>query len=159
MKSPALIADGRHLFSDVVSSLGVAGGVALAALLGLPWLDPALAALVALNVLWAGWILMRDSVGGLMDAAVPPEDLTRLREIISQNADGAIEAHDLRTRHAGRMMFVDFHLVVPSEMTVTAAHDICDRIEAAIRAEFKDTSISVHVEPDGKAKHAGIVVL
>lgn len=159
MKSPALVADGHHLLSDVVSSIGVAGGVALAALLALPWLDAALAAAVALNVLWSGWKVMRESVGGLMDAAVPAEELTRLREIISQNADGAIEAHDLRTRHAGRMMFVDFHLVVPRDMTVSVAHDICDRIEAAIRAEFKDTSISVHVEPDGKAKHAGIVVL
>jgi cation diffusion facilitator family transporter len=159
MKSPALVADGYHLLSDVVSSVGVVAGVALAAVIGLPWLDPALAAAVAANVLWSGWKVMRESVGGLMDEAVSPETLARLRDLISQNADGALEAHDLRTRHAGRMMFVDFHLVVPSDMTVTAAHDICDRIENAIRAEFKDTSISVHVEPDGKAKHTGIVVV
>jgi divalent metal cation (Fe/Co/Zn/Cd) transporter len=94
-----------------------------------------------------------------MDEAVPAEILARIREIISVNAEGAIEAHDLRTRHAGRMMFIDFHLVVPGSMTVSAAHDICDRLERAIKAEFPDALISIHVEPDDRAKHAGIVVL
>ena len=106
-----------------------------------------------------GWGLMKDSVGGLMDEAVPPETLDRIREIISAKADGAIEAHDVRTRRAGRMMFIDFHLVVPSNMSVSEAHDICDRLERAIKAEFPDALISIHVEPDNQAKHSGIVVL
>ena len=75
------------------------------------------------------------------------------------NAEGAIEAHDLRTRHAGRMMFIDFHLVVPGSMSVSAAHDICDRLERAIKEEFADALISIHVEPDDRAKHSGILVL
>lgn len=158
-KSPALVADGRHLLADVFSSVGVLGGVALAALTGWAVLDPALAAAVALHILWSGWRLMKESVGGLMDEAVPPEALARIREIISANADGAIEAHDLRSRHAGRMIFVDFHLVVPGSMSVAAAHEICDRLERAIKAEFGDALISVHVEPDSKAKHSGIVML
>lgn len=158
-KSPALVADGRHLLADVFSSVGVLGGVALAALTGWAVLDPALAAAVALHILWSGWRLMKESVGGLMDEAVPPEALARIREIISANADGAIEAHDLRSRHAGRMIFVDLHLVVPGSMSVAAAHEICDRLERAIKAEFGDALISVHVEPDGKAKHSGIVML
>jgi divalent metal cation (Fe/Co/Zn/Cd) transporter len=74
-------------------------------------------------------------------------------------ADGAIEAHEVRTRQAGRMMFVDFHLIVPSNMSVAAAHDICDRLERAIKAEFPDAIILVHIEPDDEAKHSGIVVL
>lgn len=158
-KSPALVADGRHLLADVFSSVGVLGGVALAALTGWAVLDPALAAAVALHILWSGWRLMKESVGGLMDEAVPPEALARIREIISANADGAIEAHDLRSRHAGRMIFVDLHLVVPGSMSVAAAHEICDRLERAIKAEFGDALISVHVEPDSKAKHSGIVML
>lgn len=158
-KSPALVADGRHLFADVVSSVGVFAGVALAALTGYVILDPILAALVGLNVLWAGWRVMKESVGGLLDEAVPDQDLTRIRAIIAENADGAIEAHDLRTRHAGRMTFVDFHLVVKGTMTVTEAHDICDRLERALKAEIEDALISIHVEPDNKAKHSGIVVL
>jgi cation diffusion facilitator family transporter len=158
-KSPALIADGRHLLADVVSSIGVFAGVALAALTGYGILDPILAGLVGLNVLWAGWRVMKESVGGLLDEAVPDDDLSRIRAIIAANASGAIEAHDLRTRHAGRMTFVDFHLVVSGTMTVTEAHDICDRLERAIKAEMQDALISIHVEPDDKAKHAGIVVL
>jgi len=159
LQSPALMADGRHLSTDVMSSVGVLAGVALAAVTGWRMLDPALAAAVAFYILWSGWRLMKDSVGGLMDEAVPPETLAHIREIISANADGAIEAHDLRTRHAGRMMFIDFHLVVPSSMSVAVAHDICDRLERAIRAEFPDALISIHVEPDNQAKHSGIVVL
>jgi cation diffusion facilitator family transporter len=159
LQSPALMADGRHLSTDVLSSVGVLAGVALAAVTGWRMLDPALAAAVAFYILWSGWRLMKDSVGGLMDEAVPPETLAHIREIISTNADGAIEVHDLRTRHAGRMMFIDFHLVVPSSMSVAVAHDICDRLERAIRAEFPDALISIHVEPDNQAKHSGIVVL
>jgi cation diffusion facilitator family transporter len=158
-KSPALLADGRHLFTDVVSSMGVFVGVSLAALTGYVILDPILAALVGVNVLWAGWRVMKDSVGGLLDEAVPDGELARIRTVIAANADGAIEAHDLRTRHAGRMTFVDFHLVVKGDMTVTEAHDICDRLERAIKAEMQDALISIHVEPDDKAKHAGIIVL
>jgi cation diffusion facilitator family transporter len=158
-RSPALEADGRHLLTDVISSIGVLAGVSLAAITGWAVLDPTLAAIVALNILWSGWGIVKDSIGGLMDEAVPAEILARTREIISVNAEGAIEAHDLRTRHAGRMMFIDFHLVVPGSMTVSAAHDICDRLERAIKAEFPDALISIHVEPDDRAKHAGIVVL
>lgn len=158
-KSPALVADGRHLFADVVSSIGVFAGVSLAAFSGYVILDPILAGLVGLNVLWAGWRVMKESVGGLLDEAVPEDDLDRIRAVIAANADGAMEAHDLRTRHAGRMTFVDFHLVVKGTMTVTEAHDICDRLERAIKAEMQDALISIHVEPDDKAKHSGIVVL
>jgi cation diffusion facilitator family transporter len=158
-KSPALAAEGRHLLTDVISSVGVLAGVTLAAVTGWPLLDPALAALVAVQILWAGWIVTKESLGGLMDEAVPPETLARIRELIATNAEGAMEAHDLRTRHAGRMMFIDFHLVVTSTMTVSQAHDICDRLERAIREDYPDALISVHVEPDDKAKHAGIVVL
>jgi cation diffusion facilitator family transporter len=158
-RSPALEADGRHLLTDVISSIGVLAGVSLAAITGWAVLDPTLAVIVALNILWSGWGIVKDSIGGLMDEAVPAEILARIREIISVNAKGAIEAHDLRTRHAGRMMFIDFHLVVPGSMTVSSAHDICDRLERAIKAEFPDALISIHVEPDDRAKHAGIVVL
>jgi cation diffusion facilitator family transporter len=126
---------------------------------GWTWLDPVLAAFVAINILWSGWGLIKESIGGLMDEALPEATLVRVREIISSNAEGAIEAHDLRTRHAGKMTFIDFHLVVPGAMSVTDAHDICDRLERALKGEIEDALITIHVEPDNKAKHAGIVVL
>jgi cation diffusion facilitator family transporter len=159
MRSPALTADGRHLLTDVVTSVGVLLGLLLVPLTGWAWLDPALAALVAVNILWSGWGLIKESIGGLMDEALPETALGRVREIIAINAEGAIEAHDLRTRHAGRMTFIDFHLVVPGAMSVTDAHDICDRLERALKTEIEDALITIHVEPDEKAKHAGIVVL
>ncbi len=102
---------------------------------------------------------MRESVGGLMDAAPPADVVARIRELVSLHADGALEAHDLRTRHAGRMTFVEFHLVVPGDMTVSAAHDICDRIEKAFDADMEDVVMTIHVEPEGEAKHRGVVVL
>lgn len=159
MRSPALVADGRHLLTDVVTSAGVLVGLLLVPVTGWHWLDPALAAVVAVNILWSGWGLMKESIGGLMDEALPEATLARVREIIAKNAEGAIEAHDLRTRHAGRMTFIDFHLVVPGAMSVTEAHDICDRLERALKADVEDALITIHVEPDDKAKHAGIVVL
>jgi cation diffusion facilitator family transporter len=159
LRSPALRADARHLVADVVSSLAVMLGLGLVVLTGSLWLDPLIAALAALNILWSGWRLMRESVAGLMDEAVPPELMARIRRVVSAHAEGAIEAHDLRTRHAGSVTFIEFHLVVPGDMRVAAAHDICDRIEAALKQEIEDAIITIHVEPEGKAKHQGVLVL
>jgi cation diffusion facilitator family transporter len=159
LRSPALVADGLHLRADVVSSLGVLAALALAVATGYVWLDPLLACLVALNILWSGWSLMQSSFSGLMDEAAAPAEIDRIRAVIAGAGEGAIEAHDLRTRHAGPLTFIEFHLVVPGEMRVDRAHDICDRIEAALRAEIEGATITIHVEPENKAKHQGIVVL
>ena len=159
LRSPALVADGHHLLSDVISSGGVVLGVALAVVTGWAVLDPALAALVAVNILWSGWKVMTSSLSGLMDEAVADDTLDDIRATISDNATGALEAHDLRTRHAGPRTFIDFHLVVDGQTTVDAAHDICDRIEQALKAKLPDAMITIHVEPEHKAKHAGVLVI
>ncbi|NMJ41918.1 cation transporter [Roseomonas sp. JC162] len=159
LRSPALLADARHLWSDVVTSAGVIVGVGLVAMTGILWLDPLLAALTAVNILVSGFRLLRESVGGLMDEAVPPATMDRIRAIVAEQAEGAIEAHDLRSRHAGRFTFLEFHLVVPGGMTVREAHDICDRIEAALKSELASAIITIHVEPEGKAKQKGVPVL
>ncbi|WP_088346552.1 MULTISPECIES: cation diffusion facilitator family transporter [Rhodomicrobium] len=156
-RSPALVADGMHLFTDVLTSIGVLVGLLLAVLTGWAVLDPVLAALVALSILWSGWRLLKESVSGLMDEAPAPEILGRITALISANSQDAIEAHDLRARHAGRRTFIDFHLVVPGDMTVARAHEICDRIEQAMQADMGDTLITIHVEPDFKAKHSGML--
>ena len=158
-RSPALVADGKHLLTDVVTSVGVIAGLVAAYVTGIAALDPILAAIVALNILWAGWRLIRESLGGLMDEAVPEKTLGEIRQIISTNAEGAIEAHDLRTRLAGRATFIDFHLVVAGTMPVSEAHEICDRIERALKATVPDAMITIHVEPEDKAKHHGVLVL
>ena len=158
-KSPAIAADGKHLITDVISTIGVLVGLVLVYATGWAQLDAVLAALVALNILWSGWGVIRESVGGLMDVAVPGETQKTIREVIATSADGAIEAHDIRTRQAGKMTFIDFHLVVPGAMSVDDAHGICDRIEGKLRQAVKDVQITIHVEPEDKAKHSGIVVL
>lgn len=158
-RSPALTADGRHLLADVVTSAGVVVGVLLVVATGWLVLDPAIAGLVALHVLWNGWTMVKQSVAGLMDESVPEAELDRIRGLIAENAHGAIEAHDLRARPAGRATFVDFHLVVAGSMPVSEAHEICDRIERIIRDDLPDSTVTIHVEPEDKAKHAGIVVL
>lgn len=159
LRSPALQADGRHLFADVVTSVGIAAGVLLAVTTGKMLLDPLLAAATGVYVLWSGIHMISTSVGGLMDQAPEPAVVNRIREVVANSAAGAIEAHDLRTRHAGRLTFLEFHLVVPGSMSVAAAHTICDRIEDALKAEMDHLSITIHVEPEEKAKQGGVPVL
>lgn len=159
LRSPALTADGKHLMADVVTSAAVLIGVGLVMQTGIIWLDPAVAVLAAAYVLVSGILVIKGSVGGLMDAAPSTGIVRRIREIVGLQAAGAIEAHDLRTRHAGRLTFLEFHLVVPGTMPVQVAHDICDRIEAALKAEMDGLMITIHVEPEGKAKQHGVLVL
>ena len=158
-KSPAILADGKHIWTDVLTSVGVLIGLFLAVGTGNLWLDPLMAVLVALNILWQGWMVINFSVQGLMDHAVDAEEEARIRAIIAENAEGAIEVHDLKTRAAARATFVEFHLVVTEKMTVKHAHDICDRIEDAIKAKVPDCVVTIHVEPEGEAKHSGVLVL
>jgi len=159
LRSPALTADGWHLLSDVVTSVGIAIGVGLVVLTGYLVLDPLLAAATGVYVLWSGMSMIFASVGGLMDAAPEPAVVNRIRGLVAESAAGAIEAHDLRMRHAGKLTFVEFHLVVPGVMTVAESHAICARIEEALRAEMPHLVITIHVEPEAKAKQHGVPVL
>jgi cation diffusion facilitator family transporter len=152
LRSATLQADGRHLISDVVTACGIAVGFALTVLTGYQTLDPLIAAATGLYVLWSGASLIRGSVGGLMDMAPDPAILSRINEVIANNATGSIEAHDLRAREAGRLTFLEFHLVVPGAMSVSESHAICDRIEAALTAEMPHLAVTIHVEPEEKAK-------
>lgn len=152
-RSPALAADGQHILSDVVTSVGVLVGLVLAILTGYAVLDPLLAVLVALNILYQGWKVIAHSVDGLMDHAVEPEEAEAIKAAIAANATDSLGAHDLKTRRAGAATFVDFHLVVPATMPVGQAHDICDRLEDAIRAVQPGAQIAIHVEPETEQAH------
>ncbi len=151
-KSPALEADGRHIMADVITSVGVIAGLVGAVLTGWHLLDPLLALIVALNILWQGWRVIGSSLDGLMDRAVPVEETMRLRDIISANSKGALEVHDLKTRMAGRATFIEFHMVVDAAMSVGDSHAICDRIEDALKADSPSVRVVIHVEPDDEAK-------
>lgn len=156
--SPALSASGRHVWADVLTSIGVLLGLGLATVTGFLALDAILAVAVALNILREGWLVVRGSVGGLMDEAVDGDEAAAIERAIRAAAGGTIEAHDIRARRAGPVLFVEFHLVVDGWMSVSASHVICDRIEAAIRAHEPQARISIHVEPEHKAKDEGVSV-
>ncbi|BBL82280.1 cadmium transporter [Thermus thermophilus] len=152
-RSPALVADGYHVLSDVLTSGGVLLGVGLAWLTGFWILDPLLALLVAGNILLMGFRLVRDSVGGLMDASLSPEEVARIQEVIARELGGkALEVHDLKTRKAGNRAFLEFHLVVPGSMTVEEAHRLCDELERALEESFPGLAVTIHVEPESERK-------
>lgn len=152
-RSPALTADGQHIMSDVVTSAGVFFGLILAVITGYAILDPLLAVLVAINILWQGYKVITHSLGGLMDKALEPEEEAAVREAIAAHCGGALDVHDLKTRQAGSAAFIDFHLVVPAGMSVAEAHDICDRLEDAIKAVIPGATLAIHVEPESEHAH------
>ncbi|WP_273719778.1 MULTISPECIES: cation diffusion facilitator family transporter [unclassified Bartonella] len=151
-RSPALKADGIHFITDVFTSLAILIGLVAGFFSGWGVLDPILAIIVAVNILLQGWKVINSAVQGLMDVGVELNETMRIRELISANAQGALEVHDLLTRVAGRVTFIEFHLVVPAVMSVGEAHRICDKIEGALQEEFDNVRISIHVEPEEEAK-------
>ncbi|MFA5940239.1 MAG: cation diffusion facilitator family transporter [Sinimarinibacterium sp.] len=146
-RSLALKADARHLMTDVWTSAGVIAGVALVSLGGWLILDPLLALAVAFNILWTGWHLLGESMAGLMDAAWPQPERTRLDAILGEYRAAGIDFHAVRTRRAGQRHFVSFHVLVPGSWTVQRAHDFVEGIEARIAAELAPISVLTHVEP------------
>ncbi len=157
--SAALTADGLHVLTDVWTSVGVLAGLALAWLTGAWWLDPLMAVAVALYILWAGYGLMRSSASGLLDEAASPEVQHQVATAIRSHGVGAIQAHRVRTRKAGRMTFIEFHLVVPGSMTVEAAHAICDRIEHAVESAIPKAEVLIHIEPAHEAGEDGAIAI
>ncbi|MDQ1196277.1 cation diffusion facilitator family transporter [Agrobacterium sp. SORGH_AS 787] len=151
--SPALTADGHHIMSDVVTSIGVLIGLVLAIVSGYAILDPLLAILVAINILIQGSKVILHSLGGLMDKAVEPEEDEAIKKAIAENSAGVLNVHDLKTRRAGAAAFIDFHVVVPASMSVGAAHEICDRLEDAIRGVIPGATLAIHVEPESEQAH------
>jgi cation diffusion facilitator family transporter len=147
-RSITLEADARHLFADVWTSVGVMVGVALVWLTGWLWLDPTIAIVVAANILWTGWHLMRRSAAGLMDASLPASDLARIDDVLAKYRAQGLQFHALRTRQAGTRAFVTLHVLVPGAWTVQHAHDWSERIEADLRGAVAGAHVTTHVEPN-----------
>ncbi len=157
-RSPALQADGRHILVDVVTSAGVLVGLFLVIVTGWQPFDSIVAIGVGLNVLWEGWKVISSSVDGLMDRAVSDPEASRIRQTIMANAEGALEVHDIKTRSAGHVTFIEFHLVVDGKMSVADSHAICNRIERALAAAVGGAQVTIHVEPHDESKADGLVV-
>lgn len=146
--SLTLVADGRHVMSDFITSLGVAVGLGLVMITGHWWLDPVVAIVVGLNLTWTGVGLVREAANGLLDAE-DPRLLERLVDAINANlAPGIIRVHYLRAIRSGRFTHVDAHLVVPEFWTVEEAHDVGDAFEQRVfNAMPIDGEIVFHVDP------------
>jgi cation diffusion facilitator family transporter len=145
--SIALEADGWHLRTDVLTSLGIFGGLVAIKLTGIAILDPILAILVALFILKAAFDLTVKSVKDLLDIKLPKEEEDEIKRIIADHSTSYVEFHELRTRKSGSDRFVDLHLVVHKKLSVEEAHELSDRIEADIERRFPRTSVIIHIEP------------
>lgn len=145
--SITLEANGRHLMSDVWTSVGVVAGVSLAVITGLQVLDPLIAIVVGLHIGWSGIKIFRRSVGGLMDMPIAAEEQRIIKEKLDEIRADGIEWHALRTRQAGSRRFVDVHVLVPGAWSVQKSHDLAESLEMAIREQVNYSTVMVHVEP------------
>ncbi|MCS3782011.1 cation diffusion facilitator family transporter [Tsukamurella ocularis] len=146
-RSLALQADGKHLLTDVWTTVGVIVGVLLVALTGWLPLDPLIAIAVAVNILVVGARLVWQSSAGLMDAALPGEERAQIDEVLDRHRAGGIDFHDVRTRESGHERFLQLHMLVPGDWTVQHAHDVTEEVEADLAALFEDLRITIHTEP------------
>ena len=143
--SIALEADGQHLMTDVWTSVGVLVGVGLVALSGWAILDPIVAILVAVQISFTAYRLLRRSALGLIDTAVPREQVDAIKSILN-NYEG-VQFHALRTREAGSRSFISYHVQVPGEWSVQRGHDILEQMEAEIRSLVPNAIVFTHLEP------------
>jgi cation diffusion facilitator family transporter len=148
-RSITLEADAHHLMADVWTSAGVIGGVAVAGLTGWNVLDPLVAILVALNIIWTGSRLVGRSVSGLMDAALPPPEQTLIQDVMEKYRAKGVNFHALRTRQAAARRFISVHILVPGEWTVHDAHHVAEDFEADIRQALGSVvTVFTHIEPE-----------
>jgi len=149
--SIALEADAHHLMTDVWTSVGVVVGVGLVRLTGWQLLDPLIAIAVALNIIIVGVGLLRRSIQGLMDTALPQAEIDEVQAAITRIAGERTPYHGLRTRKSGSRRFIDLHLLLPGRTTVQKSHDLVERIETEIEGRLPHTFVTIHVEPQEDA--------
>ncbi|WP_024285466.1 cation diffusion facilitator family transporter [Cellulomonas sp. KRMCY2] len=151
-RSPTLVADGRHLMTDVWTSAGVLIGIALVALTGWQPLDPLVALAIGVNILWTGLRLLRGSVSSLLSAALPEPERAQVEAVLDRyRTEQHVTFAPLRTAESGRQRHVYVVVTVPPEWTVTTAHDLANRLEADVDAVLPGTETFVHIEPGGAA--------
>jgi cation diffusion facilitator family transporter len=145
--SITLEANAHHLLTDVWTSVGVLGGVGVVALTGWTRLDPLVALVVAGNIVWSGVRIVRASVLGLMDTALPAEDQAAMQRVFNLHRQSGIQFHALRTRQSGARRFISFHVLVPGRWTVRQGHKLLEQIEADMRQALPNVTVFTHLEP------------
>jgi cation diffusion facilitator family transporter len=146
-RSITLEADGKHLLTDVWTSMGVIVGVAAVGLTGIDRLDPLIALAVAANIVVSGVGLIRRSTQGLMDVALPPADQATVLEILEDRRSATVQFHGLRTRQSGRRAFMTVHVLVPGAWTIQQGHDLVEGIERELESRIPDLTVTTHLEP------------
>ena len=149
-ESIALEATARHMFADVLSSAGVLVGLILVRLTGLSILDPIVALLVAVLIVRTAYLMLRESISDLTDVKLPEEEENIIRTAIMEHVGELVNFHALRTRKAGNRRYIDLHLVMPRDISVAEAHQMCDHLETDIKRKLKRASLTIHVEPCGE---------
>jgi cation diffusion facilitator family transporter len=148
-ESVTLEADAKHLMTDVWTSVGIIAGVAAVGLTGWHWLDPAIAIVVAVNIVFAGVAIVRKSLLGLLDTALPPAEVATLRGVLDRSQAQGIQYHALRTRQSGSRRFVSLHVLVPGQWTVERGHHLLEQIEADLRGALPNVVVFTHLEAIG----------
>ncbi|MER7072027.1 cation diffusion facilitator family transporter [Terrabacter sp. NPDC000476] len=146
-RSLTLTADGKHLMTDVWTSAGVVVGVLLVGLTHVERLDPVIAFLVGVNIVWTGWKLIRESTEGLMDISMSKEDNGAIADVLARFVTSEVHFHALRTRVSGHHRFAEVHVLVPGAWTVQRGHDLVEEVEEAVHREFGEIALTCHLEP------------
>jgi cation diffusion facilitator family transporter len=145
--SITLEANARHLLTDVWTSVAVVVGVGAVAVTRWEWLDPLVALIVAGNIIWTGVQIVRRSISGLMDIAIPAADVAAIQRVLDVFRQGGVQFHALITRQAGAQKFVSVHVLVPDDWTVKRGHELLEQLEAEIRRAVPSTVVFTHLEP------------
>lgn len=146
-RSLALQADGHHLMTDVVTSIAVIIGVVVVAITKQPILDPIIALALGVNIIFTGIQLIRKSVNGLMDIAMPEEEVAQVESILDSFRNSDIDFHAVRTRESGNRRFLAMHVLVPGAWSVKRGHDFTEDVVETLMADFPDLRITAHLEP------------
>jgi cation diffusion facilitator family transporter len=155
--SVALEATARDLLADVLSSAAVLVGLILVRLTGVTLLDPIVALLVAVLIFRTAFLAMKKSFGGLIDTRLPRAEERKLIAVLGKHSGQMVSFHKIRTRKAGSQRYIDFHLVLPKDVSVEKAHKLCDELEQEIEAELATASVTIHIEPcDGNCEQCSL---
>jgi cation diffusion facilitator family transporter len=147
--SAALIADGKHLLTDIVTTVAVLIGVTLVLVTGQGWLDPVVALIAGLNIAWTGFNVVRSSADSLLDRALPPSDQAAIEQVLDVFRARGVEFHGVRTRVAGTRRFLDVHVVVSGDWTVARGHEVAHQVVDELQVHLPGLAVVTHLEPVG----------
>lgn len=146
-RSITLTSDAHHLMTDVWTSVAVVGGIVIVMLTGIQILDPIIALIVSVNIVFSAVSIIKESALGFMDTAISDADIAEVTTVLNTFCKKGVSYHGLRTRQAGARRFVTLHVLVPGNWSVKKGHDLLEKIEQTLRLHFDKMTITTHLEP------------